>query len=238
MPETDEARDIFYRQDVYPDATGLMSWSPETLQQVKDVAIVVVDTNALLVPYGTGKASLDEIGGKYHDLVDKNRLVVPGQVVREFASNRALKLQELHQQLNRRRQVAVIRGSYPLLEGLDGYQQMIEMEGQLDQAIKSYRDSVDLVIKQVRRWHWNDPVSALYRELLTPEIVLDPALDREELKRDLAKRIANSIPPGYKDSRKHDGGLGDLIIWRTILDIGKSKKAHLIFVSGDQKTDW
>jgi hypothetical protein len=33
-------------------------------------------------------------------------------------------------------------------------------------------------------------------------------------------------------------GLGDLIIWRTILEIGRSRNAPLLFVSGDQKADW
>src|SRR5207247_10935182 len=48
----------------------------------------------------------------------------------------------------------------------------------------------------------------------------------------------NKVPPGYKDSAKELGAAGDLIIWRTILEIGRTRKAHLVFVSGDEKADW
>ena len=94
MVEPNE-KDIFYRQRIYPDAAGIISWSPRSLEDVKDSAVVVVDTNALLVPFGTGKASLDEIGKTYRCLIDQGRLAIPGHVVREFAKTRVAKLQEL-----------------------------------------------------------------------------------------------------------------------------------------------
>jgi rRNA-processing protein FCF1 len=127
MPELNKDRDVFYRQVIYPEAYGLMSWSPQALDQVKDEAIVVVDTNALLAPYGTGKTTLEVIRETYRSLADKGRLVVPGQVIREFAANRVVKLRELHQQLVRKKQVSIPRGAYPLLEGLDHYSRMTSL---------------------------------------------------------------------------------------------------------------
>ena len=47
----------------------------------------------------------------------------------------------------------------------------------------------------------------------------------------------HKIPPGFKDDRKADDGVGDFLIWLTILEIAKQKK-HVIFVSGDEKNDW
>lgn len=238
MDEPKESRDPLYRNDVYPQAHGLVSWSPQTLDQVKDTATVVVDTNALLVPYGTGQASLDEIGQAYRTLVEQGRLIIPGQVIREFASNRVVKLQELHQQLARKQQLSTTRIPYPLLEGLGGYSTMSSLEDQLDKLIGTYKNAVDAVLTHVRQWYWNDPVSVLYKGLFSEGAVLDPVFDPAELKADHLRRVTNSIPPGYKDARKEDGGIGDLIIWRTILEVGERRKAPLLFVSGEKKADW
>jgi hypothetical protein len=48
----------------------------------------------------------------------------------------------------------------------------------------------------------------------------------------------NHIPPGYKDEGKEQNAIGDYLIWLTILDIGKSKQLPVLFVSGDEKSDW
>ena len=50
--------------------------------------------------------------------------------------------------------------------------------------------------------------------------------------------MENKIAPGYKDSGKDDDGLGDIIIWNTLLEIGSDKKSDVVFVSNDQKSDW
>src|SRR5262249_53348287 len=89
-----------------------------------------------------------------------------------------------------------------------------------------------------RNWSWNDPVSSLYRTLFSPTVVIDPPMDRESLEKDLKRRTEASIPPGYKDAGKSDGGAGDLLIWYTILHIGKEQKTDLMFVSGEEKADW
>ena len=46
------------------------------------------------------------------------------------------------------------------------------------------------------------------------------------------------IPPGYKDAAKDDLGVGDFLIWLTILDIRSKNRKPLIFVSGEEKSDW
>ena len=103
MADAQPTTNIFYRELIYPDPQGLISWLPNDLNEVKEKACVVLDTNALLVPYATGKASLEEIAKKYEVLVSEKRLIIPGQVIREFAMNRVSKLQELHQQLTRKK---------------------------------------------------------------------------------------------------------------------------------------
>lgn len=52
------------------------------------------------------------------------------------------------------------------------------------------------------------------------------------------RRAEAKIPPGYKDNRKDDEGIGDFLIWKTLLKVGQDRKMHLAFVTGEQKGDW
>jgi hypothetical protein len=54
----------------------------------------------------------------------------------------------------------------------------------------------------------------------------------------MAWRYAHSIPPGYKDKGKADDGIGDLLVWKTLLQIGRERKSDCIFVTEDAKGDW
>jgi rRNA-processing protein FCF1 len=238
MEDQPTAKDIFYREAIYPDPIGLISWAPRTLDEVKDTACVVLDTNALLVPYATGRSSLEEIAKTYRTLVSAKRLVVPGQVIREFATNRVSKLQELYQQMSRKKNLAITRERYPLLESVNEYLGMTELEDKIDGLIVTYRQAVDGLLSHIRNWYWNDPVTLLYQSLFAEGVVHDPQLDKVKIGEDLAKRVEHKIPPGYKDSAKDDGGVGDVLIWHTILDVGKERKLPVIFVSDDQKADW
>jgi hypothetical protein len=115
---------------VYPDATPIFTYSPKPLDKIKDDCIIIIDTNALLVPYSIGKEGLEQIKRTYKKLVSEKRLYLPGQVAREFARNRANKLAELFQQLSSKRNSPqnFQKGKYPLLESLTEYQQSVIIE--------------------------------------------------------------------------------------------------------------
>src|SRR5688572_17054424 len=95
--------DIFIRSQTYPDAVSIFAAKPPPLSDIYKNCICVLDTNALLVPFTIGKESIEQIRKTYISLAKAKRLVVPGQVAREFADNRAKKLGELYQQLFRKR---------------------------------------------------------------------------------------------------------------------------------------
>lgn len=232
--------DIFIANSVYPEAAPIFTHGLRPLNEIKNDCFVVIDTNALLVPYNTGKESLEQIQKTYRKLVDDKRLLIPGQVAREFARNRANKITELFQQLNRKRNSTpgLQKGKYPLLESLEEYQDSVRLEGQIDRLLQQYRETLDKVLDYIRSWTWNDPVSVLYSQLFTQDVVFDISLNPEFLQSDLNRRQLHSVPPGYKDSAKDDKGIGDLLIWHTILEIGKTHNRSVIFVSGDEKADW
>src|SRR5688572_13049637 len=87
-PETARAKtdgrilgaDVFVANRAFPDAPGVFFPGYLSLEQIKTSCIVVIDTNALLVPYGIGKQSLQQIAATYRLLANEKRLVIPGQV--------------------------------------------------------------------------------------------------------------------------------------------------------------
>jgi rRNA-processing protein FCF1 len=227
--------DLFIANATYPEAEPIFTARLKPLDDIKSDCFVVLDTNALLVPYTTSKESLEQIRRTCKALATENRLIIPGQVAREFAKNRAKKIGELYQQLSAKRDSApaIQKGMYPLLESLEEYKNSLRIEDEINKLLREYREAVGKVLDHIQEWAWDDPVSLLYGELFTSSEVMDISINEEEMKKEHARRKLNNIPPGYKDS-----GIGDLLIWFTILEIGKTHKKSLIFVSGDEKTDW
>lgn len=232
--------DIFIAQSIYPEAASIFTSHLKSLEEIKDDCYIVLDTNVLLALYITGEENLlDQCRKTYSSLVTAKRLVVPGQVAREFAKNRQEKLAELYQQLTRKKQFQQLqKGKYPLLSPLSEYKEVVKFEVEIDKKVREYQKAVDKVLAQIKGWQWDDPVSLLYHEIFTEDTVVDIPVKEEEVKKDLQRRQQHGIPPGYKDGGKNDAGIGDLLIWYTILDIGKTRKKSVIFVSNEEKADW
>lgn len=235
-----EALDLWISQSIFPDAAGIFSWQPRSLDEVISTANIVLDTNALLLPYSTGSQTLLQIEKTYQKLLGEHRLWIPAQVAREFAKNRTIKLGELFQRLAQKRAKLPTfqQGRYPMLDNVVGYPQVREFERQLDELIVKYRDSISSLIDQVKNWEWNDPISLLYRSVFPPEVIVETNRPQDEIQLELLRRFSHKIPPGYKDSNKPDQGIGDLLIWFTILEIGSRRNESLIFVTGEEKADW
>jgi exonuclease VII small subunit len=238
--ENQTSFDIFIANSIFPDAESLFETYIKPLKEIKNTALVVLDTNSLLVPYSISKESLSQIKETYKKLVKAEQLLVPGQVAREFVKNRTNKISELFQKLSRQQSSTynLQIGKYPLLESLSDYQETVRLEKEIDKLLNDYKKAISNVLDHIRSWTWNDPVSLLYAELFTKEVVFDLALNQEKLQKELSRRQLHNIPPGYKDSSKDDSGIGDLLIWFTILEVGQSRKKDVIFVSNDQKSDW
>lgn len=230
--------DPLIRHRLFPDPAQIFSFVPVDLKAALADGIVVVDTNVLLVPYMTGRASLEQIRITYERLTTAAQLRIPAQVAREFADNRAEKLKTVFQQLSRKREVNLVRSEYPLLENLPAYADVLRREAELIKLLGEYRKCVALLLDTIAAWHWDDPVSRIYQQHFHPSIVVDPDINREELLKELKYRQEHRIPPGYKDASNEYSGVGDLLIWKTLLQIGQRECKHLIFVSGDEKTDW
>jgi len=235
--------DIFVSNSVYPDAESIFQFSLKPLNEIKDDCYVVIDTNTLLLPYTVTSESLQEIRNTYLQLIQFKRLIIPGQVAREFAKNRANKISELHKQISKTRdsQQSSKLDFYPILESMNEFQEVRELYSKIDSHVKEYRKKLGEVLEKVKGWIWDDPVTLVYKDLFSVDVIIDLDINhekQEEIKQDLNHRSIHKIPPGYKDHSKSDQGIGDLLIWRTILDIGHRHKQSVVFVSSDEKSDW
>ena len=225
---------------VYSAPEAVFAFRPQRVAEIKNEAIFVIDTNALLTPYGTGTNSLADLHRTYTFLKNQGRLVIPGQVAREFAKNRAVKLGELYSAVseNNSRVAAPKFGDYPLLAATAKYQELQKLEEEIKPTIVRYKNLASKILDHIRAWNWDDPVSNLYSELFASGVVRIPAVDQAVFMRDLEQRWQHKIPPGFEDAGKEDNIIGDLMIWQTILEIGRTEKRSVVFVSADRKKDW
>jgi hypothetical protein len=240
-------------QEIFPEAAAVFSFAMKPLSEMKDKCLVVIDTTALLIPYTTqaSTARLEQIKETYSKLIEQQRLLIPGQVAREFARNRGKKLTEMYHQISqatapvadispKEMAKAAKADKIPLLESFEHYERTLVIEEELakhatqsSELVKEFRVLREQILKQIKGWLGDDPVSLIYRALFDEKVVIDPSLDQEILKKDWGRRKDNKIPPGFAD--KTDG---DLRIWHTILYIGETYKKPVLFVTTDEKDNW
>ncbi|MEQ4514037.1 MAG: PIN domain-containing protein [Pantoea agglomerans] len=229
----------FNKKEIYPSPKDSFSFVLEPISEMKEEALVVLDANVLLLPFTTNIKNLQAIKELYTKLSKSDQLFLPAQAVREYLDNRATKITDINEALQKKsNQNFNYVGVHPLLESLPEYKELIELEESLKIVIKNYQAKIRNTLSAVQAWGWNDPVSKMYHEVLADRILDDDALDFAIIEKDLKRRNELNIPPGYKDRNKDQNQAGDLVIWHEILDLAKNKDKHLIFVSVDEKTDW
>jgi hypothetical protein len=211
----------------------------EPIEAIKNEALIVLDANVLLLPFTTDVKNVEVIKDVYQRLVESDQIFLPAQAIREYLDNRAKKLADINESLQKKStQSFNFVGAHPLLGGLDQYQDVINLETNLKESIKNYQNKIRETLEAVQAWGWNDPVSKMYHEVLSERVLSDDALEMDNITKDLERRNTLNIPPGYKDKNKEQNQAGDLLIWHELLNLAENKGQHVIFVSGDEKADW
>lgn len=236
--KTDD-QDPYLRHNFYEDASLIFSLTNSSVEDIKDDCMIVLDTNVLFIPYETGKDSLSEIQSLLKKFKTQKRLIIPEQVAREFASNRPQRLTKMHQKINeiRSKVLEVDFEYFPILEENDEYQRALEIRKNLNSLRLEYKNKLDALSDLVKSWAWNDPVSKFYGEIFTSDTIRKCSISQKDLPSLHQERFQNNIPPGYKDGGKPDGGIGDLLVWLTILDLAAENK-NVLFITGETKADW
>ncbi|WP_134187994.1 PIN domain-containing protein [Methylosinus sp. sav-2] len=215
-----------------------------TSSRVKDASsadvVIAVDTNVLLLPYTIRKEGLPTLQEFYIKLRAEKRLFLPARVAREFIGNRDKKLAELLKTLSdikSRINIGETKLS-PILEGVEGSEQLAIASKALSSAKEQYTAAIGLLEDKVRSWNGDDPVTNIYSMVFDSENIIVSSQDNEEILKEWEFRLTEQIPPGYKDSAKSDTGIGDFLIWKSLLYLAGKEKKDLIFVTGEEKADW
>ena len=228
--------DPFYLEKLYPDPLAIFTHLPGGLGDVKDNAIVVLDTSAMLLPYNSNSGSLTEIRRIFKQLSDAKRLVVPGRAAREFACHRIEKIVSLATLVEQKRtslptqihlDISSLLGAVPEIEKFKTL--VKDINAKMDEC----RGLLGKVAETIRAWNCNDPVSKIYQEVFTKDVFVESKASEKDILADSEKRNTHEIAPGFKDNDKPDGGVGDKIIWQSILELGATRKCPVIFVTND-----
>lgn len=229
----------FNKRQIYPSPIESFAFSLEPIENIKENALIILDANVLLLPFTTNVKNVEAIKLVYQNLVQRDQIFLPAQAVREYLDNRATKLTDIYETLQKKsNQSFNYIGVHPLLESIEEYKGVLEQEKVLKEAIKDYQKKVRETLTAVQAWSWNDPVSQMYHEVLSKRVLSDSELNVDEISKDLKRRNTLKIPPGYKDQNKEQNQAGDLLIWNEITELAVEKDKHVIFVSGDNKSDW
>lgn len=235
-------KDLFYLNKVYPEADKIFSETYKPISELISDAVIVLDTNVLLNPFDATESSLNDIQKIFLNYKKENRLFIPSRVAQEFANNRAVKIGSVFlqiRQLKEKLNTGTYKlNKYPILENIEEYTKLINELDKVKLAFKESKKLIESLESKIQNWAWNDNVSKIYKEIFTSDIIIELKKSEEELEKDLEFRINYKIAPGFKDSGKPDDGIGDLIIWHTLIEISQKLNKDLVFVSNDQKNDW
>ena len=131
--------------------------------------------------------------------------------------------------------------TFPLLEDIEIVKELPTLKEKIQEAVKEYKNKIAELKSMIKDWRWDDPISKSYSELFGTNIIveIDGIQEKQEDLVECLKLCHNhGLPPGYKDKQKDDCGIGDLLIWKVILQIGEKQSKDIIFVSNDSKADW
>jgi len=235
----DDKNYFLYRKQ-YPDFLSILTGRNLNLAEFNKNAVFVFDTNSLLVPYNLGQESLNEIKRIYQQVLKPERIFVTAQTLREFAKHRSSKISELFTEVDKALStIPTIKDlNYPILSDLDAYKKLITFKADFVDFIKPYKDILRDLQTSINEWNWFDPVTQLYNEIFTKANVIDATDDEITLADEFEQRMKDGIPPGNKDENKEVNAIGDFLIWKAVLELGKLRQVNIVFVTNDEKNDW
>jgi PIN like domain len=232
--------DLFWLEKIFPKPEDVFAYRRPPISQIVAGCVFALDTNVLLAPYLIGKDSLKEITRIYIRLHRDNRLFTPAHAVREYGKNRARKVADVHTVIHQRVSniPTITTLDTPMLEGIDEYETLKGIEEEIRKKSQEYAKSLKALKAKLTNWGWDDRVSDLYRQVFSITNIIHSDVPEDALRIDLTRRNTHKIPPGYKDQDKDDGGVGDLIIWNSLLRIARELKRDVAFVCNEEKSDW
>jgi predicted nucleic-acid-binding protein len=238
--KTDGQIDPFYLHQLFDNAHGYFASQQPSLKSLSERCVFVLDTNVLLALYRVGKTPIANVAEIFKKLSADSRLFVPERALREFLKNRHIVVKEAFDLIctTKKRLAEISAVVSPMLEGIPEYNSLQAEYEKFKSPKADYVKALSAIEELLTDWGWDDGVSKLLATVITVDRVLKNSQKKDESVADLNWRITHKIPPGYKDAHKIDSGIGDMLIWHSLLEFANAKKCDVIFVTNDEKPDW
>lgn len=233
---------IFTLERQFPVIENIFSSYPHLSSQDSNT-IIILDTNVLLLPYVAdqlGKKDIKIIEDLMMRLKNENRIFIPERVAREFIRNRDGKISDFIKALNDKKSRISLPdiGLSKTLQDMSQFNTLETLSKKINELAVEYKKTFTAMINDIKSWKGNDPITTIYKKVFDKSNILPyPGEEQDAIKEWECRRLMKS-PPRYKDGGKDDTGIGDFLIWKTLIHAGKEKNKNVIFVTGDQKSDW
>src|SRR5688572_15261836 len=140
--ESFETPDVFALEKTFPTPSDLLKPHKTVSADDKNL-LVVLDTNALLLPYEIKTGNLKALGDVFAALAKQDRIFVPDRVIREFARNRDRKLTALIDALETRRSKELPPAEMPpVLESVPGFEKAKQSRDELSKHRGEYAKAI------------------------------------------------------------------------------------------------
>lgn len=235
-----ENKNYFVYKKHFPNTSSILNRKGKSINEISKKAIFVLDTNSLIAPFNTGKENIEKISTTYKKLIEKGRLFIPEHALREFAKIRSSKIMDLFTTIDNQLSTipSIKLSDYPILNDLGAYKRLKSSQIEISEKIREYKANLEDLKASLLDWNWSDPVTNMYQDTFTNDIIITAPGTDEQLIEEFKSRMDDEIPPGNKDKSKPENAMGDFLIWKSILQLGKDKKSDVVFISNDEKNDW
>ncbi|WP_427763302.1 PIN domain-containing protein [Streptomyces sp. DSM 41931] len=210
--------------------------------------LIVLDTNVLLELYRFTPQARNELLDVLEQL--GQRLWVPHQVVSEYHKRRFTAVRE-HLDLYstvpdtlstlRNKALQEVRTLAKRCSMGDDDKRLLtdpieEAFNRVEAEVRRHSDAFDLSLAKVVR---NDPVLSSLARILDGKTG-DPFSDEDSsaLISSFQERVAEQVPPGYRDAGKTENAHGDYFVWEQLLREAALRQTPVLLVTNDIKDDW
>ena len=209
-------------------------------QALWEKAIFVFDTNVLLNLYRYSAKTRNSLLDAFESFQD--RVWIPYQVAYEYMRKRCEVIYETVQRYDQfKKEIdSFTNKAVETLRLTSNDEEVSDLKRYLFKWLDSNKDR-NLLVLSAEEDEILEKILSIFDKKVGASLSED---ELRTIKEEGKERYKKSIPPGYKDDKKRNGGeddnnaYGDLIIWKQIIKYAKTNQVGIIYVTHDQKEDW
>lgn len=232
---------IFSLEKNFPGIENIFAPNKDVDVLSKD-SLIFLDTNILLLPLTSqfDKKDIKVLESVYKELKKQKKIYISDRVAREFMKNKDIKLSELLKSIkNKSDSIKEIDILPNIFKSLSGFEEINELSRKINDDIRKYKEEHNKIYQDIILWGKTDPITSIYKKIFdVNNIVILETKNKKNIIKEWDIRQRTKTPPGYKDSKKDDTGIGDFLIWKAMIQLSIKENKDIVFITGEQKNDW